>query len=125
MNLKALSEFLGHSSITITLDRYGHLMPGSQDKAVQLVDAYIERSLAQGLAKGPPERTVKRNTARLQNRRSGVRAPPPLLPRTRRPSLTRLQDCTYLEPAGLAARGTLGKTSCRKDIDGAEHERGA
>ena len=29
VNLKALSEFLGHASITITLDRYGHLLPGS------------------------------------------------------------------------------------------------
>jgi integrase len=29
VNVKALSEFLGHASITITLDRYGHLLPGS------------------------------------------------------------------------------------------------
>ena len=27
VNVKALSEFLGHASITITLDRYGHLCP--------------------------------------------------------------------------------------------------
>jgi len=44
VNAKALSTYLGHSSITITLDRYGHLMPGSEDEAVALVDAYLERS---------------------------------------------------------------------------------
>ena len=27
VNAKALSEFLGDSSVAITLDRYGHLMP--------------------------------------------------------------------------------------------------
>jgi len=44
VNLKALSTYLGHASITITLDRYGHLMPGSQDEAVGLVDSYLERA---------------------------------------------------------------------------------
>jgi hypothetical protein len=34
----------GHSSIQITLDRYGHLMPGNEDEAVALVDAYLERA---------------------------------------------------------------------------------
>jgi len=42
--VKALSSYLGHSSIAVTLDRYGHLMPGSEDEAVALVDAYLERS---------------------------------------------------------------------------------
>jgi integrase len=27
VNAKVLSTYMGHSSITITLDRYGHLMP--------------------------------------------------------------------------------------------------
>jgi hypothetical protein len=34
---------MGHSSITITLDRYGHLMPGNEDEAAELLDAYLER----------------------------------------------------------------------------------
>jgi len=34
---------MGHSSITITLDRYGHLMPGNEDEAAELLDAYFER----------------------------------------------------------------------------------
>jgi integrase len=40
---KALSTFMGHASISITLDRYGHLMPGSEDAAAELVDAYLSR----------------------------------------------------------------------------------
>ena len=44
VNAKALSVYMGHSSITITLDRYGHLMPGSEDDAAELLDAYLERA---------------------------------------------------------------------------------
>jgi integrase len=44
VNAKALSTYLGHSSIQITLDRYGHLMPGNEDEAVALVDAYLRRA---------------------------------------------------------------------------------
>jgi integrase len=43
VNVKALSAYLGHASITITLDRYGHLFPGNEDEAAALVDAYLER----------------------------------------------------------------------------------
>ena len=45
VNAKALSEFLGHSSVAITLDRYGHLMPGAQGEAADLLDAYLARSV--------------------------------------------------------------------------------
>ena len=44
VNAKALSTYLGHSSIQITLDRYGHLMPGNEDEVVVLVDAYLARA---------------------------------------------------------------------------------
>jgi integrase len=47
VNVKALSEFLGHSSITITLDRYGHLLPGSIAEATSLLDAYLDQAGAQ------------------------------------------------------------------------------
>ena len=33
VNAKALSTYIGHSSIQITLDRYGHLMPGNEQEA--------------------------------------------------------------------------------------------
>jgi integrase len=44
VNAKALSSFLGHASITMTLDRYGHLMPGSEEEAAALLDSYLERA---------------------------------------------------------------------------------
>jgi integrase len=44
VNAKALATFMGHSSITITLDRYGHLFPGSEDEAAALLDGYLARA---------------------------------------------------------------------------------
>ena len=50
VNAKALSTYMGHSSITVTLDRYGHLMPGNEREAAALLDSYLERDrLKQGL----------------------------------------------------------------------------
>ena len=37
VNAKALSTYMGHASITITLDRYGHLFPGAEDEAAGLM----------------------------------------------------------------------------------------
>jgi integrase len=45
VNAKTLQTFMGHASITITLDRYGHLFPGAEDEAGALLDAFLERSL--------------------------------------------------------------------------------
>jgi integrase len=44
VNAKALSAYLGHASIAITFDRYGHLMPGSEEEAAGLLDAYLARA---------------------------------------------------------------------------------
>ncbi len=41
VNAKALSTYMGHSTIAITLDRYGHLMPGSETEAAGLLEAYL------------------------------------------------------------------------------------
>jgi integrase len=46
VNAKALSTYLGHANIAITLDRYGHLMPGNEDEAAGLLDAYLTRASA-------------------------------------------------------------------------------
>jgi hypothetical protein len=50
VNVKALSTYMGHSSITITLDRYGHLMPGSENEAAGLLDAYLEAQCGTAMA---------------------------------------------------------------------------
>ena len=44
VNAKALSVFMGHANISITLDRYGHLMPGSEGEAAGMLDTYLERA---------------------------------------------------------------------------------
>jgi integrase len=44
VNAKALSTYMGHSTVVLTLDRYGHLFPGSEDEAAGLLDAYLERA---------------------------------------------------------------------------------
>lgn len=39
LNMKLLSTFMGHASISITIDRYGHLLPGSEaDAGAQMTD---------------------------------------------------------------------------------------
>ena len=43
VNAKALQTYLGHSSITVTLDRYGHLMPGAEAEAAAMLEAYLGR----------------------------------------------------------------------------------
>jgi integrase len=42
-NAKALSKIMGHASIKITYDIYGHLMPGGEDEARERIDAYLDR----------------------------------------------------------------------------------
>lgn len=42
VNAKALSTYMGHANIQITFDKYGHLMPGNEGEAAQLLDAYLE-----------------------------------------------------------------------------------
>jgi integrase len=41
VNAKALTEYMGHRSITVTVDRYGHLMPANHGQAAALLDAHL------------------------------------------------------------------------------------
>jgi integrase len=52
VNAKALSTYMGHASVMITLDRYGHLMPGNEEEAAGLLDVYLARSAGAGLLEG-------------------------------------------------------------------------
>lgn len=40
-NAKGLSVVMGHTSITITFDRYGHLMPGGEGEVGRLLDVFL------------------------------------------------------------------------------------
>jgi integrase len=44
VDVKALSTYCGHASVTITIDRYGHLFPGNEAEAAGLLDEYLERA---------------------------------------------------------------------------------
>jgi hypothetical protein len=63
VNVKALSTFMGHANIRITLDQYGHLLPGAEDEAAGLLDAFLARQLGgcrerdchRGLHRTPPD----------------------------------------------------------------------
>ena len=50
VNAKALSTYMGHVSLMITLDRYGHLMPGAKGEAAAMLDAYLDQGRS---ASGP------------------------------------------------------------------------
>ena len=39
---------MGHSSITVTVDRYGDLMPGSEREAAGMLATYLERARRPG-----------------------------------------------------------------------------
>jgi len=47
VNAKALSTYMGHASVTITYDRYGHLMPGNEGEAAALMDSYLAQANTQ------------------------------------------------------------------------------
>jgi hypothetical protein len=43
---------MGHSSITVTFDLYGHLMPGSEAKGAALLDTYLDTQIRRGQISG-------------------------------------------------------------------------
>jgi integrase len=47
VNVKALSTYMGHANIAITLDLYGHLFPGNEAEAANLLDTFLARTGAQ------------------------------------------------------------------------------
>jgi len=44
LNVKTVSTYLGHATIQITLDLYGHLFPGNEAEAATMLDAYFLRA---------------------------------------------------------------------------------
>jgi integrase len=41
IHIKAISTYAGHANIQITLDRYGHLLPGDEDQHAAQLEAYL------------------------------------------------------------------------------------
>jgi hypothetical protein len=45
VNVNALKVFMGHANISTTIDRYGHLLPGGEAEAADLLDGYLQAQL--------------------------------------------------------------------------------
>ena len=78
VNAKALSTFMGHSNISITLDRYGHLMPGSEQEAATLLDTYLtaERERAEDQARAAePRGTMMVPSSGTRRGEAGLKLP--------------------------------------------------
>ncbi len=88
VNPKALSVYMGHASVTITLDRYGHLFPGNEDEAAGLLDAYLEAAVRQSRHRIGRIRAVSAGRAaarsRLFQKRPRMQALPAPTPRSTR-----------------------------------------
>jgi integrase len=75
VNPKALQTFMGHSSITVTLDRYGHLFPGSEGEAAVLLDAYLAESHERARSASLPEPDCGEVVGKSDPSRSGLDRP--------------------------------------------------
>ena len=69
VNAKALSTYMGHANIAITLDRYGHLMPGNEDEAAGLLDTYLEGAVSTMSTENSPTSRRGRRATRASERR--------------------------------------------------------
>jgi integrase len=58
VNAKALSVYMGHASIEITYDRYGHLMPGNEAEAAGLLDRFLIAAGEEAARAADPEKVV-------------------------------------------------------------------
>jgi len=60
---KAIQTRLGHSSIQVTIDRYGHLMDGLDDQTADRLDAIAQSSRGPGVAQAtePVDLETRRN----------------------------------------------------------------
>jgi integrase len=55
-NVKAIQTYMGHAYISITLDRYGHLLPGNRDEVRELMDKYLASCASGAPVTSPSER---------------------------------------------------------------------
>jgi hypothetical protein len=48
-----------HANINITLDQYGHLLPGAEDEAAGLLDAFLARQVGDEAPSVPQPQLVE------------------------------------------------------------------
>ncbi len=74
VNAKALSTYMGHSSITITLDRYGHLMPGNETEAGDMLNTYLTATPSPNPNPAKPQRNRRTSPSPVTTARSPKRS---------------------------------------------------
>jgi hypothetical protein len=67
VNAKALATYMGHSSMAITYDRYGHLMPGNEDEAAALARCLPRASELASPARDSQRRLIALRSLSLAN----------------------------------------------------------
>jgi integrase len=77
VNAKAIQTFMGHATIQMTFDQYGHLMPGSREQARELVDAYLDAAVREArieasCATGAPVDSAAEDLAESEAGRNGA-----------------------------------------------------
>jgi hypothetical protein len=45
VNVKALTEIMGYETVAMTYDRYGHLLPGTQQQIGKATEEYIREHM--------------------------------------------------------------------------------
>jgi integrase len=45
INIKGRQHYLGRTPVAMTLDRYGHVLPGAEDEAASMSDAFLPTDL--------------------------------------------------------------------------------
>jgi hypothetical protein len=124
MHRRGLSGYIEHSSVTITLDRYGHLMPGNEQEAAKLLDGYLARMVRVWPEGGGGDRSAAgfeswgghALAVRPGPARPRTRSAPPQLETLARVSSPRLADAgarlerhSRREPLALATRAEVGR----------------
>ncbi len=62
---KAIMERMGHSSITVTLDRYGHLLPSLEEHLTEALNRTGQAAAQRGTARGAAQRGAAHDRARI------------------------------------------------------------
>ena len=63
-DVKVLQRMLGHASAALTLDRYGHLMPGQAESVAERLDALARAAEPSPLAAVSSMAAGRRNASR-------------------------------------------------------------
>lgn len=79
-NAKALSTYMGHANIAITMDRYGHLMDGNEAEAADRFDAYLRNGA--GMGQSSPVSSGLQRSPSQNGKRSADPAKPVTEPNT-------------------------------------------